>query len=80
MMKGVVVVFWLYVWKMVPCTAFAPKRLCLPQEGTDVSTSHVLLHIHVQVMAMRWFYVLVCLYRIWSLSSSIQQVSMAQVY
>ena len=55
--EGVVVVFWLYVWKMVPCTAFAPKRLCLPQEGTDVSTSHVLLHIHVTVkVTMRWFY------------------------
>ena len=59
---------------------FRAQKTVLAQEGMDVSTSHVLLHIHVQVMVTRWFYVLVCLCRIWSLSSSIQQVFMEQVY
>ena len=53
---------------------FRAQKTVLATGGMVVSTSHVLLHIHVQVMVTRWFYVLVCLCRIWSLSSSIQQV------
>jgi hypothetical protein len=51
----------------------------LQQEVVQDVISNVPLHIPQQAMVTQWFQEQDCLYKIWNLSNSIQQVFMEQV-
>src|SRR5690554_545177 len=68
------------VWKTVRSTVSAPMQLCWQRADMAAAFSARPPHMPAPVTAAAWCCVLVCLCRIWSLSSSTRPAFMARVY